>query len=61
MLSQAPTSKKQKFTQTISLDEVSWAQSHEMANEHGLCLSAMLRVLIRNQYQQRKRQGKASI
>ena len=48
---------KTDFRSTINFDKVAWQQAYAMADADGLCLSAMLRVLIRDQYKQRKLMG----
>jgi hypothetical protein len=45
---------------TINFDEVAWSQIHEMAEADGLCLSAMIRVLVRAQYKQRQKMEQIS-
>ena len=45
---------KTDFRSTINFDEVAWKQAHAMAAEDGLCLSAWIRLFIRESYKQRK-------
>ena len=50
----ADTTLPTNLRSTINFDEVAWRQVHEMAEANGLCLSAMIRVLVRAQYKQRQ-------
>jgi hypothetical protein len=43
---------------TIAFDDVSFEQSLEMAKEDGINLSAMIRMLVRDQYKRRCAQQK---
>jgi hypothetical protein len=42
------------IVRSLSFDDVSWQQANEMAKEDGLNLSAMVRLLVRQQYRKRK-------
>lgn len=44
--------KDQYIIRSICFDELSWQQSREMAEENGINLSAMIRMLVRQQYKQ---------
>jgi hypothetical protein len=45
---------ERKYERSICFDEVSLNQVKEMAEEDGLCFSALIRTLVRRQFKQRK-------
>jgi hypothetical protein len=48
--------RERDYEKIICFDELSWRLSNEMAKENGIGISALIRVLVRQQYQQRHKQ-----